>query len=268
MQINEKAGLTFAAGLRSVLRQDPDVVLVGEVRDTESRELALRASLTGHLVLTTVHTNDAVAALTRFVDMGVAPYLVASSLSLVIAQRLVRVPCPTCARTYRPDDELLAQLGIERADLAGETPRRGTGCRACAESGYLGRRAVFKVLEITPDVRRILLSDPTEAALAEAARATEMITLREHALALARSGGTTFEEVLRTTDRGDRPTSSSASRRWVRQRRSAGCRAARHEDTSALRRCSSARLPTARRDFPTSQWGRATTPTGPAGRRR
>jgi type IV pilus assembly protein PilB len=202
VQINERAGLTFAAGLRSVLRQDPDVVLVGEVRDTETAELALRASLTGHLVLTTVHTNDAVSALTRFVDMGVEPYLVASSLSLVVAQRLVRVPCRVCAEPDIPDDDLLARLGIDRSYLDGGEPTRGRGCRVCGDTGYLGRRGVFEVLEITPEVRRTLLSDPTESALLAAAQASGSSSLRAHALAVARAGGTTLEEVLRVTDRG------------------------------------------------------------------
>jgi type IV pilus assembly protein PilB len=120
--------LTFARGLRSILRQDPDIVLVGEVRDQETAELALQASLTGHLVLTTLHTNDAVAAVTRLVDMGVEPFLVASSLSLVVAQRLVRRPCTACAAPYVPSDRTLALLGISPAELEGATPLRGKGC--------------------------------------------------------------------------------------------------------------------------------------------
>ena len=199
VQINEKAGLTFATGLRSVLRQDPDVVLVGEVRDSETAELALRASLTGHLVLTTVHTNDAVSALTRFVDMGVAPYLVASSLSLVVAQRLVRRPCDACAEPYEPPDDVLAMLEVDRSFLEGGSPRSGAGCRLCNDSGYLGRRGVFEVLEVTQAVRRTLLSDPTEGALLAATAKDQPLTLRDHALLLAKSGGTTFEEVLRVT---------------------------------------------------------------------
>src|SRR5207237_2248572 len=123
VQIHERAGLTFARGLRSVLRQDPDVVLVGEVRDHETAQLALEASLTGHLVLTTLHTNSAPAALTRLIDMGVEPFLVASSLSLVVAQRLVRRPCDACSEPYVPDDRTLLSLGLTAADLAGATPR-------------------------------------------------------------------------------------------------------------------------------------------------
>jgi type IV pilus assembly protein PilB len=202
VQINTKAGMTFAAGLRSVLRQDPDIVLVGEVRDTETAELALRASLTGHLVLTTVHTNDAVSALTRFVDMGIEPYLVASALSLVVAQRLVRTPCRNCVEPYTPSDEVLALLGLDPQHLDGATPKKGRGCRACSSTGYLGRRAVFEVVEVTPEMRRVLLADPTESALAGAARAAGAQTVRTHALDLARTGGTTYEEVLRVTDRG------------------------------------------------------------------
>src|SRR5205085_4001986 len=131
VQTNEKAGLTFSNGLRSILRQDPDVVLVGEVRDGETAGLALQASMTGHLVLTTLHTNDAVSSLTRLVDMGVEPFLVASSLSLVVAQRLVRTPCSTCAAPYEPDSRLLMLLGLTPDDLTGGTPIRGRGCGDC-----------------------------------------------------------------------------------------------------------------------------------------
>jgi type IV pilus assembly protein PilB len=128
--VHPRSGMTFARGLRAVLRQDPDVVMVGEVRDSETAELALQAALTGHLVLTTLHTNDAPGALTRLVDMGVEPYLVASSLSLVVAQRLVRQPCPSCSGPYEPPDAVLAGLGLSRESLSGASPRRGDGCPA------------------------------------------------------------------------------------------------------------------------------------------
>jgi type IV pilus assembly protein PilB len=199
VQIKHRTGLTFARGLRSVLRQDPDVVLVGEVRDTETAELALQASLTGHLVLTTLHTNDAVAALTRVVDMGVQPFLLASSLSLVVAQRLVRRPCRDCAAPYSPSERVLTLLGLTAADIADATPMRGRGCAACGNTGYRGRTGIFEVLPVTASVRSVLLRTPTEAALGAAARAAGMTTLRASALARARSGETTFEEVLRVT---------------------------------------------------------------------
>jgi type IV pilus assembly protein PilB len=203
VQVQERAGITFARGLRSVLRQDPDIVLVGEVRDQETAELALRASLTGHLVLTTLHTNDAVSAISRLVDMGVEPFLVASSLSLVVAQRLVRKPCSSCAAPYTPSERTLSLLGLIEADLSGATPRRGRGCAACGGTGYLGRTGVYEMLPITAALRKVLLSTPTTAAIDAAAREHGMTTLRASALAAAHRGETTYEEVLRTTHLDD-----------------------------------------------------------------
>jgi type IV pilus assembly protein PilB len=199
--IDDRAGMTFARGLRALLRQDPDVVLVGEVRDVETAELALRAALTGHLVLTTLHTNDAVAALPRLVDMGVPPYLVASALSLVVGQRLVRTPCPRCRVPYQPEPEVLAALDLTSDDLAaaGAQPTRGAGCATCGHTGYAGRHGLFEVLEVGTALRRQILATPSEAELADAARTQGFHTLREQGLALACAGGTTFEEVLRVT---------------------------------------------------------------------
>ena len=199
VQVHERSGLTFARGLRSILRQDPDIVLVGEVRDQETAELALQASLTGHLVLTTLHTNDAISAITRLVDMGVEPFLVASSLSLVVAQRLVRKPCASCVADYTPSPRTLALLGLGEADLSGATPRRGKGCAECAGTGYRGRTGIYEVLPVTAALRKVLLSSPTEAAIGAAARAHGMTTLRASALAAAHRGETTYEEVLRAT---------------------------------------------------------------------
>jgi len=199
VQVQERSGLTFARGLRSILRQDPDIVLVGEVRDQETAELALKASLTGHLVLTTLHTNDAVAAVTRLVDMGVQPFLVASSLALVVAQRLVRRPCAACAAPYVPSEKTLLLLGLVERDLEGATPQRGRGCPECGGTGYRGRTGVFEVLPVTAAMRAVLLSTPTEAAIGAAARAHGMMTLRGSALSAAHRGETTYEEVLRAT---------------------------------------------------------------------
>lgn len=214
VQVNHKAGLDFARGLRSVLRQDPDVVLVGEARDTETAELALRASLTGHLVLTTLHTNDTVSALTRLSDMGVPSYLVASSLTLVVAQRLVRRPCAGCAQPYEPSERVMAQLGLVPADLVGATPRRGRGCGRCNATGYHGRRGVFEVLPVTTTVRRVLLDGASESALRAAARSAGVMSLRAAALAAAALGETTYEEVLRVTagDRHDGAACAGCSR--------------------------------------------------------
>jgi type IV pilus assembly protein PilB len=199
MQVNEKAGVTFAAGLRAILRQDPDVILVGEVRDAETAELAMRASLTGHLVFTTLHTNDAAAAVTRLVDMGVEPFLIASSLALVVAQRLVRVPCAACAAPYTPSPRTLQLLGLTEADLAGATLVRGRGCDACGETGYRGRAAIFEVLEIDAGMRATLTGRATEAAIRAAARAAGVQPLRADGIAKAMRGETTLEEVLRVT---------------------------------------------------------------------
>jgi type IV pilus assembly protein PilB len=199
VQVHERSGMTFARGLRSILRQDPDIVLVGEVRDQETAELALQASLTGHLVLTTLHTNDAVSAITRLVEMGVEPFLVASSLTLVVAQRLVRRPCGACAAEYAPSSRTLALLGLTEADLSGATPKRGAGCAECGGTGYRGRTGVFEVLPVNAAMRKVLLSTPTEAAIGAAAREHGMTTLRASALAAAHRGETTYEEVLRAT---------------------------------------------------------------------
>ncbi|MCU1674980.1 MAG: type secretion system protein [Frankiales bacterium] len=199
VQVSEKAGMTFARGLRSILRQDPDIVLVGETRDQETAELALQASLTGHLVLTTLHTNDAVGAITRLVDMGVEPFLVASSLTLVVAQRLVRTPCVSCRTDYVPSTRTLEMLGITEHDIVGATPKRGKGCVDCGGTGYRGRTGIYEVLPVTAQMRKVLLTNPTEAAIGAAARANGMATLRTSALAAAHRGETTYEEVLRAT---------------------------------------------------------------------
>jgi type IV pilus assembly protein PilB len=197
VQVHERAGLTFSRGLRAVLRQDPDVVLVGEIRDSETAELAVRASLTGHLVLTTMHTNGTVAAMTRFLEMGVEPFMVASSLSVVVAQRLVRRPCAACATADRPDPVLLRSLGVDEADLGPATPRRGTGCVDCGDTGYRGRLGVFEVLPVDQRLRRALAVNPSESVLADAADG--LATLRASAVRRALRGETTFDEVARVS---------------------------------------------------------------------
>jgi len=199
VQINEKAGVTFARGLRAVLRQDPDIVLVGEVRDTETADLALRASLTGHLVMTTMHTNDAASAVSRLIDMGIAPYMIASSLTLVVAQRLLRRPCPSCVVDDVPSERVLTALGLVAGDLVGATPKRGAGCLECGHTGYSGRLGVFEVLPVGSAFRRVLLSDPTERALRAAAVAAGIRSVRASGLLKAAQGLTTYEEVLRAT---------------------------------------------------------------------
>ena len=197
VNVNVRSGMTFARGLRAVLRQDPDVVLVGEIRDQETAELALRASLTGHLVLSTVHTNGAAQALTRLVDMDIAPYLVASSLNLVVAQRLVRRVCEDCAESYVPSDEILATLSVDLSTLTQAAPRRGSGCVKCGATGYRGRLGVFEVLPITAKLRRAFAHEPTEETLLDVD--PDFVTLQQAALHHAANGLTTFEEVLRVT---------------------------------------------------------------------
>jgi type IV pilus assembly protein PilB len=199
--VNEKTGMTFSRGLRSILRQDPDIILVGEVRDGETAQLALKAAMTGHMVLTTLHTNSAVAALTRLVDMGAEPFALASSLTLSVAQRLVRRPCASCAEPYRPDDVTLALLELSEEDLTDATPLRGTGCPECGDTGYRGRTAVYEVLDVDPPMRQVLMTDPSEPSIAAHVAETGMLRLRGAALRKAMRGETTFEEALRVTSR-------------------------------------------------------------------
>jgi len=194
VQVNERAGLTFAAGLRSLLRQDPDILMVGEIRDQETAEIAIRAALTGHLVLSTLHTNDAVGAVYRLVDMGVPPYLIAASLNGVVAQRLVRRVCSECAETYAPEAgelKLLRQAGMDVAELT-----RGRGCPTCGGTGYLGRIAVHEVLYLDEALRQAISEGAKRDELYRMARERGMTTLWEDALAKAVQGLTTVEEVL------------------------------------------------------------------------
>ena len=202
VQIDDKLGMTFVKGLRAVLRQDPDVVLVGEIRDRETAELAIRAALTGHLVLSTLHTLDASSALTRLLDMGVPSYLVSSSLSLVIAQRLLRTPCVDCVRSEPLTAEVAQQLGIDyRADL---TVPVTMGCPRCANSGYRGRTGIFETLIVTPEVRTALLQGGGEDEMRVAARASGTLTLFQRGATAVTRGRTTVAEVLRVlgTDEG------------------------------------------------------------------
>jgi len=197
IQVNEKAGLTFARGLRSVLRHDPDVILVGEIRDQETAQIAVQASLTGHLVFSTLHTNDAPGALTRLVDMGVEPYLVASSLEAVLAQRLVRV---LCARCKQEDTSPAAQAFKAQLDsLAGVPIYRAVGCQECRQTGYFGRRAVFEWMDTDSEIRQMVLRNRSADEIREVARRHGMRTLAEDGWRLVRLGETTPEEVLRVT---------------------------------------------------------------------
>lgn len=191
-------GLTFAAVLRSILRQDPNVIMVGEIRDTETAQIAIRAALTGHLVFSTLHTNDAPSALTRLVDMGVEPFLVASSVKMILAQRLLRNICADCAKPYElPSDEqeeLLCSAGRSPVNL-----RKGTGCRSCNNTGYRGRSAVYEVLSITNGLGDLIARNRPVSEVRALAKKGGMKTLREAALEKALAGETSMEEVLRET---------------------------------------------------------------------
>ena len=199
-QVNPKIGLTFARGLRHVLRQDPDVVLVGEIRDAETAHLAVEASITGHLVLATLHTNDAASAIARLVDLGVDRFLVASSLLLVLAQRLARRNCERCSVAQVPDPQVLRRLGLEAGALPADArPSAGPGCRACEGSGVSGRLSLGEALSVSPEVRELILDGASESAIARRGRLEGMVTMREDAILRASAGIITFEEALRTT---------------------------------------------------------------------
>lgn len=195
--VNERVGLTFANALRSLLRQDPDVMLVGEIRDEETADIAAHAALTGHLVLSTLHTNDAPSALTRLVDLGVPPYLVASTVEAVLAQRLVRVVCDGCAERVPPDREISGAFEIDGAAV--ESVRVGRGCSECRNTGYRGRTGIYELLVIDETVRSRLATDPGTSSLRRLATDGGMVTLREDGLRLVREGITTLSEVLRVT---------------------------------------------------------------------
>jgi len=195
IQVSEKAGLTFARGLRSILRHDPDVILVGEIRDQETAQIAVQASLTGHLVFSTLHTNDAPGALTRLVDMNVEPYLVASSLEAVLAQRLVRVLCPEC----KAEDASETTAALK--EMAGIPSKvkifRGTGCRACRNTGYHGRHGIFEWMDLDNEIRQMVLRSCSSGEIRQVAVRKGMRSLSDDGWRLIGEGITTPEEVMR-----------------------------------------------------------------------
>jgi len=197
MQINPRAGVTFASGLRSILRQDPNVILVGEIRDQETASIALEAAQTGHLLLSTLHTNDAAATITRLIDLGIPPFLIASSLICIVAQRLVRRPCPACAAPQAPGAEAVEKLGGQSRLPPNGQWVSGRGCTACGGSGFKGRLAVHEVLPIDDEIRELITSRAPEQALRKASRRSGMRTLVEDGVAKAASGQTTLEDVVR-----------------------------------------------------------------------
>jgi len=200
VQINDEVGLSFASALKAILRQDPNIVMVGEIRDLETASIATKAALTGHLVLSTVHTNDAPSTVGRLIDMGIEPFLVASSVRLILAQRLVRRICEKCAEPEELQREVLIDAGMDEKLIDDGKLLKGTGCPACNGSGYSGRVGLYEVMVVTPTLREMVLDRASTAELRERAIADGMITLRQDALWKMSQGMTTFAEVLRETN--------------------------------------------------------------------
>ena len=199
IQVNPKIDLTFAAGLRSIVRQDPDVILIGEIRDRETAEIAIQSSLTGHLVFSTLHTNDAASAVTRLIDMGIEPFLVTSSVIAIIAQRLVRILCPHCKEIYKPDKETLTNLGLNISVMKKNLFYRKKGCNLCMHTGYRGRTAIFEIMIVDDEIKRLVLKTSDANQINELALKQGMITLQKDGIDKVLNGITTTEEVLRVT---------------------------------------------------------------------
>jgi general secretion pathway protein E len=198
--VNTKVGLTFASGLRSIVRQDPDVILVGEIRDLETAEIAIQAALTGHLVFSTLHTNDASSAITRLIDMGIEPFLVTSSVNAIVAQRLVREICLSCKQEYFPEDESLLEIGISKAMLDKDGYLfRGAGCKECIDTGYKGRTGIYEILTISDSIKSTILKTSDSNVIKNMAIKEGLHTLREDGARKVEDGLTTIEEVLRVT---------------------------------------------------------------------
>ncbi|MDO8784625.1 MAG: ATPase, T2SS/T4P/T4SS family, partial [Syntrophales bacterium] len=194
MQVNPKIGLTFASSLRSILRQDPDIIMIGEIRDFETAEIAIQASLTGHLVLSTLHTNDAASAVVRLIDMGMEPFLVASSLVAVLAQRLVRTICPYCKEAFQPTPSEMKYFSSPVSVLY-----RGKGCQMCRESGYIGRTGIFEILYIDSEVGQMISGRVDSRAMKDYALSRGMRTLHMDGLEKVMKGITSLQEILRVT---------------------------------------------------------------------
>jgi len=205
VQIRPEVELTFARALRSILRQDPDVIMVGEIRDGETADVAIKAALTGHLVLSTLHATTAAGTITRFVNMGIEPFLITSSVLLAGSQRLVRKVCLKCRESYEPSKELLKQLGVTEAVLGGKKPvfYRGVGCEECSKKGYTGRAVLLEAITMTPSIKAMILQSAQEYELKRQGRKEGMMTLRENGIAKVLQGVTTPEEVMRVTMRDE-----------------------------------------------------------------
>lgn len=199
VQVNAKIGLTFSAGLRSFLRQDPDIIMVGEIRDLETAELAINSSLTGHLVLSTLHTNDAAGAFPRMIDIGAEPFLIATSILAVIAQRLVRILCPHCKAAHEPSDFELSMLGISRSEVINANICKAVGCNHCNQKGYTGRTVIQELMIVTDEIRSLVLQRKDGNTIKRHAVAAGMKTFRDHGIQKVLSGVTTIEELLSNT---------------------------------------------------------------------
>jgi type IV pilus assembly protein PilB len=199
VQTKPEIGLTFASSLRAFLRQDPDIVMVGEIRDYETAEIAIKAALTGHLVLSTLHTNDAPSAVSRLLNMGVEPFLISSSLLMTVAQRLVRKICSHCKERVVLSPEVIERLGLSKEEVNATTFFKGRGCDDCSNTGYRGRTAIYEVMSVTDPIRELILQKVPAGEIKEKARALGMRTLRENAIRKLKQGITTAEEVLRVT---------------------------------------------------------------------
>ena len=199
IQVNAKIQLTFAAGLRSVLRQDPDVILVGEIRDAETAEIAIQAALTGHLVFSTLHTNDSAGAVTRLIDMKIEPFLISSSVMAILAQRLVRVLCKECREPYQITPAEIQELELKTS--AGATVYRAKGCETCFNTGYLGRKAIYELLIVDDEIRQLIMKNTDAATIKAAAMQRGMRTLRQDGADNVLQGITSVEEVVRVTQR-------------------------------------------------------------------
>ena len=204
IEVKEKIGMTFASGLRSILRQDPDVIMIGEIRDGETAKIAVQASITGHLVLSTVHTNDTASTVTRFLDFGVQPFQLSSAVLGIVATRLLRKLCVHCREAYTPSDEEVQLLGVSREDLEGKTIyRAGPGCDKCFGIGYHGRVGVYELLQFDDDIRNLILKTQDSKSIKKLAVEKGMVTLRDSALYKVLSGDTSLEEAIRKTQVDD-----------------------------------------------------------------
>jgi general secretion pathway protein E len=199
VQVNAKIGLTFAAGLRSFLRQDPDIIMVGEIRDLETAELAINSSLTGHLVLSTIHANDAAGAFPRLMDIGAEPFLIATSVLGILAQRLVRVLCPHCKVSYAPSEFELQTIGISKEQMKDSNICKAMGCDECGQKGYLGRTLIAEILPVTDDIKSLIMQKRDSGAIKKLAIANGMKTFRDHGIQKVLAGTTTIEELLSNT---------------------------------------------------------------------